>query len=159
MLRGSSFDLISIHQCSLIYSAHNIEHPYAHEVPVALDEFRRVLQDDGVVVIVCPDLQSVCGLVAEDKLHEPTYVSGMRPIAPIDILYGHRPATAAGNLFMAHRFGFTLKIPQAALSAAGFASFAGFRKSTGSKLWAVATVGIVEGPVLEKMALAHFPLN
>jgi ubiquinone/menaquinone biosynthesis C-methylase UbiE len=126
---------------------------------VALGEFRRVLKDDGFVVIVCPDLQSVCALVAEDKLHEPAYISGMGPIAPIDILYGHRPAMAAGNLFMSHRFGFTLKTLRAALSAAGFASFAGFCNRPGFELWALATVGTTDGSELEKMALAHFPLS
>jgi hypothetical protein len=160
-LLGTITDMSTVASASVdaIYSAHNIEHLYAHEVPVALGEFRRVLKEDGFVVIVCPDLQSVCALVAEDKLHEPAYVSGMGPIAPIDILYGHRPAMAAGNLFMAHRFGFTLKTLQAALSAAGFASFAGFRNGPGFELWALATVGTTDGPALEKMALAHFPLS
>ncbi|MDO8705893.1 MAG: methyltransferase domain-containing protein [Sulfuricaulis sp.] len=48
-----------------VYSSHNIEHLYPHEVPVALAEFRRVLRGDGLLVIACPDLQSVCALVAE----------------------------------------------------------------------------------------------
>ncbi len=159
-LLGTMTDMSAVSDASVdaIYSAHNIEHLYAHEVPVALAEFRRVLRDDGFVVIVCPDLQSVCALVAEDRLEEPAYMSGMGPISPIDILYGHRPPMAAGNLFMAHRFGFTLRTLQAALSSAGFASFAGFRNMPGFELWALATVGTTEGPSLEKMALEHFPL-
>ena len=43
-----------------IFSLHNIEHLYAHEVPVALREFYRVLKKDGYVVLTCPDLQAVC---------------------------------------------------------------------------------------------------
>jgi hypothetical protein len=158
-LLGTMTDMSAVASASVdaIYSAHNIEHLYAHEVPVALGEFRRVLKQDGFVVIVCPDLQSVCALVADDKLDEPAYLSGMGPIAPIDILYGHRPALAAGNLFMAHRFGFTLKTLQSALSVAGFASFAGFRNKPGFELWVLATVDTTEGSTLEKMALAHFP--
>ena len=42
-----------------IFSSHNIEHLYPHEVPVALAEFLRVLNDDGFAVIACPDLKSV----------------------------------------------------------------------------------------------------
>ncbi len=30
-----------------VFSSHNIEHLYPHEVPVALSEFLRVLVDDG----------------------------------------------------------------------------------------------------------------
>ncbi len=39
-----------------IFSSHNIEHLYAHEVPVALAEFLRVLKPDGFLVVTCPDL-------------------------------------------------------------------------------------------------------
>ena len=48
-------------------SPHNIEHLYPHEVSLALAEFRRVLKPEGLFD-PCPDLQSVCNLVAEDKL-------------------------------------------------------------------------------------------
>ena len=66
-----------------IFSSHNIEHLYPHEVPLALAEFLRVLKDDGFLVVTCPDLQSVCGLVAQDKLTEPAYQSPAGPIAPV----------------------------------------------------------------------------
>ena len=90
-----------------IFSSHNIEHIYPHEVNVALKEFLRVLTPDGFVVLTCPDLQSVCEAVANNKLLEPLYVSPAGPISPIDILYGHRGFIAQGNHFMAHRCGFT----------------------------------------------------
>jgi predicted SAM-dependent methyltransferase len=57
-----------------IFSSHNIEHLEAHEVPVALAEFLRVLKPGGFAVITCPDLQSVCALVAEGKLLDPCYL-------------------------------------------------------------------------------------
>jgi len=50
-----------------IYSNHNIQHMYPHEVPVVLSEFARLLSDDGFLVI-CTDHQSVYAKVAEDKL-------------------------------------------------------------------------------------------
>lgn len=120
-LVGTMTDMSSVPSGSVqaVFSSHNIEHLYPHEVPVALAEFYRVLSEDGFVVITCPDLQSVCKLVADDKLTEPAYVSPAGPIAPIDIIYGHRPPMAEGNLYMAHRCGFTKRVLIATLQAAG----------------------------------------
>lgn len=103
-----------------IFSSHNIEHLYPHEVPVALSEFLRVLKPDGFAVITCPDLQALCVLVAEDKLTEPAYTSRAGSIAPIDILYGLRSSMANGNLYMSHRCGFTEKVLSGTLKASGF---------------------------------------
>ncbi|WPL20233.1 class I SAM-dependent methyltransferase [Thiorhodovibrio frisius] len=102
---GTMTDMAAVESESMdaLFSSHNIEHLYAHEVPVALAEFLRVLKPNGFAVITCPDLQSVCALVAEDKLTEPAYTAPAGPIAPIDILYGHRPSLARGNLYMAHK--------------------------------------------------------
>ena len=97
------------HPVDALFSSHNIEHLYAHEVPIALAEFRRVLKSDGFVLITCPDLQSVCARVANDQLTEPAYISGMGPISPLDILYGHSASMRSGNLYMSHRCGFTKK--------------------------------------------------
>jgi hypothetical protein len=104
-----------------IFSAHNLEHLYPHQVPVVLAEFRRVLAPAGVVVIGVPDLQKVAELVAADRLEEPAYQSPMGPIAPLDILYGLRTALAAGNLFMAHHTGFTARTLANTFATAGFA--------------------------------------
>ncbi len=54
-----------------VWSAHNVEHLYAHEVPVALAEFRRVLSPGGFALITLPDLQRVAELVAQDRITEP----------------------------------------------------------------------------------------
>ncbi len=42
-------------------------------MPVALKEFARVLLPEGFAVITCPDLKSVCALVADDKLTDAAY--------------------------------------------------------------------------------------
>jgi SAM-dependent methyltransferase len=142
-----------------IFSSHNIEHLYPHEVPVALKEFLRVLNPQGFAVITCPDLQSVCALVAADQLTEPAYTAPVGPIAPLDILYGYRPALARGNLYMAHRCGFTQKVLTGTLYAAGFAQVAATRRGHPSyDLWALATKSPMEETALRALAVQHLPL-
>ena len=138
-----------------VFSSHNIEHLYPHEVPVALAEFKRVLKPQGFVVIKCPDLQSVCALVAEDKLLEPAYNSPAGPIAPIDILYGHRPPMAAGNLYMAHHCGFTEKILSSSLVQAGFAATASMRLPKSFELRVLATLQKTPEEELKALAQQH----
>ena len=121
-----------------VYSSHNIEHLYPHEVPVALAEMRRVLAPSGLALIRVPDLQEVARHVAEGRLEDALYVSPMGPIAPLDILFGHRPSLALGNHFMAHRTGFTAGTLAAALIAAGFAAVLMQRDETAFALTAVA---------------------
>ena len=157
---GTMTDMSAVADASVdaVFSSHNIEHLYPHEVPVALAEFKRVLREDGFVVITCPDLQSVCALIAEDKLTEPAYTSPAGPIAPLDILYGHRPPMARGNLYMAHRCGFTQKVLTGTLQAAGFATVASMRRGHPCyDLYAVATKAALGEAELRALAAAHFP--
>jgi ubiquinone/menaquinone biosynthesis C-methylase UbiE len=141
-----------------IFSSHNIEHLYPHEVPVALAEFKRVLKPEGFVVITCPDLQGVASLIAEDKLTDSAYTSPAGPIAPLDILYGFRPSMAKGNLYMAHYCGFTQKVLSATLQKAGFASVAATRRGpTAFDLWALATVNAMSESAIKELAAKHFP--
>lgn len=122
-----------------IYSSHNIEHLYPHEVPVALAEFLRVLKTDGFLVVTCPDLQALSRLIVEDKLDQPAYLSPAGPIAPIDVLYGHRQQMATGNLYMAHHCGFTLSTLMSVLSTSGFPVVRGLRRETVFDLWVLAS--------------------
>lgn len=157
---GTMTDMSAVPDASAdaIFSSHNIEHLYPHEVPKALAEFRRVLKPGGFAVITCPDLQSVCALVAEDKLTEAAYTAPAGPIAPIDILYGFRPSMAQGNLFMAHRCGFTEKVLIGTLKAAGFAMIASKRRAHPRyDLWAVATMGAVDETAIRELAERHIP--
>ena len=141
-----------------VFSSHNIEHLYPHEVPAALAEFRRVLRPDGFVVITCPDLQSVAALIADDKLTEPAYVSPAGPIAPLDILFGLRSALAKGNLYMAHRCGFTQKVLAGTLRSAGFAAVAGKRRAAPVfDLWSLASLKPMADADLRALAAQHFP--
>lgn len=157
---GSMTDMSVIPSASYdaLYSSHNIEHLYPHEVIVALREFRRVIKADGALVITCPDLQSVAALVAEDKLLDAVYQSPAGPITPLDILYGHRASMARGNLYMAHRTGFTAKVLTQFLQAAGFAKVAVKRRPAPHfDLWAIGVNAETEDDALRAMANAHFP--
>lgn len=140
-----------------VFSSHNIEHLYPHEVPLALAEFKRVLRSDGFVVITCPDLRSVCALVADDKLTQPAYMSGIGPITPLDILYGLRSAMSAGNLFMSHRCGFTLNVLLATLEVAGFAKVVGNCRPQEFDLWALASVSDIDNVKIVAQAREFFP--
>lgn len=157
---GTMLDMSAVADASVdaVFSSHNIEHLYPHEVPLTLKEFLRVLQPDGFVVITCPDLQSVCALVADDKLTETAYTSPAGPIAPLDILYGYRPSMSRGNLFMAHRCGFTQKVLVGALQSSGFTSVASTRRGRPYyDLWAVATKSMLDEAALRELSRVHFP--
>ena len=130
--------LVETGSVDALYSAHNIEHIYPHQVPIALREFYRVLKEDGMVVITCPDLQSVCEAVVQDKLLEPLYESPAGPICPIDILYGSRKMIAKGNEYMAHKGGFTYSTLNRAFFEAGFKFQFGGRRPGGFDLYLVA---------------------
>ena len=119
-----------------LYSAHTIEHLYAHQVESAFREFRRVIKSDGFALLTCPDLVAVCKLVLEQGAESISYVSPAGPIQPIDMLFGHGASIARGYSAMAHHTGFTpQRIGRVALEA-------GFRevrliKGASYDLWAL----------------------
>jgi len=119
---GTLTDMKSVETGSVdaVYSSHNIEHIFPHEVPIALKEFYRVLNDDGIVVITCPDLQSVGEAIAQDKLMEPLYESPGGTVTAFDVLYGHRKTTADGNIYALHKGGFTYSVLNTSFFEAGF---------------------------------------
>ena len=112
-----------------LWAAHCIEHLYAHDAARALGEIHRVLRDDGFACIVVPDLQTIAGVIAQDRMHETLYQSPAGPITPHDIVYGLGPALARGHLTMAHRSGFTPTAMMSALAKAGFGGIALLRRA------------------------------
>lgn len=158
---GTMTDMSAVASASVdaIFSSHNIEHLYPHEVPLALAEFLRVLTAGGNAVITCPDLRSICALVADDRLTDTAYTSPAGPITPLDVLFGHRAALAQGNLFMAHRCGFTQKVLVQTLRACGFAAVASAARGWAPSfdLWAVASKAPRSDDEMRALARAHFP--
>lgn len=141
-LIGSITDLSAVpdDSCDAVYSSHNIEHLYAHEVPRAFAEFLRVLKPDGLLLVTCPDLQSIAEQIAADKLTDTAYVSDAGPITPLDIVFGLRSELQRGNHYMAHKCGFTASVLAGSLKEAGFTQIACRRRGANLfDLWALAT--------------------
>jgi predicted SAM-dependent methyltransferase len=104
-----------------IWNSHALEHLFAHEVPLALKEFHRVLRPGGHVLMRMPDLQKVAESVLRVGPSGVAYNSPSGPITPLDMLYGHGSSIAAGEHGMQHKTGFTRDSIVALLTAAGFA--------------------------------------
>ena len=162
---GTLTDMKSVDTGSVdaIYSSHNIEHIYSYEVPIALREFYRVLKEDGIVVITCPDLQSVCEAVVQDKLFQ-TLFQGKSvpegydvPVTAFDILFGHRETTEDGNVFMVHKGGFTYSVLDRAFYEAGFKVRVGGRRPEACDLFLVAFKQKKSEEEVKKIAIPFLP--
>ena len=157
---GSSTDMSLIETGSVdaVYSSYNLDHIYPHEVPIALKEFYRVLNEDGIAVVRCPDIQTVCELIAQDKLLELLYESEIGPIYPIDVIYGNRWQIQNGNEYMAKKVGFTYSALDASFAEAGFkARYGGRIPFNGGELALVAFKQKKSEEEIKKIANPFFP--
>ena len=150
---GTIVDMDAVPDDSMdaVWSSHNIEHVFCHEVPGVLGEFRRVLKDDGFCVITCPDVEEVCARVAAGSLTAKLYDSPAGPVTALDILYGHIASVARGDVYMAHKTGFDLRLLGARLKQAGFSRFFGKRRRQFLDLWFVAFNSAVSDPEARTM--------
>ncbi len=123
-----------------VWASHCVEHLYHHETGAALSEMLRILAPDGFVCIRVPDLQTIAGYIAADRMHEVIYQSPAGPITPHDVVFGYGADVSAGRLAMAHRTGFTPTLLVQSLTSAGFDSFL-VRRSAALELVAVARRG------------------
>ena len=105
-----------------VWSSHALEHLYAHEVPRALAEFRRVLRPQGFALVTCPDLEAVAELIIERGLDFEAYRAPAGPITVHDMIFGHTRSIMAGDAFMSHKTGFTRDSLGRAALEAGFAA-------------------------------------
>jgi len=105
-----------------VYCSHNLEHYYAHEVPLILAGFAHVLKAEGFAEIRVPDLDSVLRAMVERNLdvEDALYQSRSGPISVRDVLYGLGSAVASGKVYFAHKTGFTMRSLRKALDASGF---------------------------------------
>jgi SAM-dependent methyltransferase len=130
-----------------IWSSHSLEHLHAHEVPLALAEFRRVLKPDGFALINSPDLEAIANLMVECGPDHIAYLSPAGPITPLDMVFGHGESIARGSLFMAHKTGFTSRSLSQLLISAGFATVLVERERF--DLWALALGEAADGATIQ----------
>jgi len=150
--------LVETASVDAIYSAYNLDHIYAHEIPIVLKEFHRVLKEDGFALVRCPDLQTMGELIAQDKYLEILYQSQIGPVYPIDVIYGHRGEIEAGNEYMVKKCGFTYSALDASFSVACFKARYGGRLTTnGGELGMVAFKQEKSEEEIKKIADPIFP--
>ncbi len=150
---GTILDMKAVPDESMdaVYSSHNIEHVYYHEVPLVLSEFKRVLKPDGFCVIFCPDIQEVARFMAEGLMDDPLYQSTMGPISPLDIMYGHSASIEDGKVYMAHKTGFSLKLLAKRVEEAGFQRFRAANNKRQQELRILANKGPLDLETIKAM--------
>lgn len=108
-------------QYDAVYCSHNLEHFYAHDVPVVLAGFLHVLKDEGFAEISVPSLTKAFEAMRERSLdiNDVWYrTSSGSPITFHDVLYGWGHAMESGNLYYSHKCGFTqISLGEAVLKA------------------------------------------
>ncbi len=106
-----------------VFCSHNLEHFYKHEVPAVLAGFQHVLKPPGFAQIAVPDMPSLFEALARGRdIDDIWYVSGGGPISFHDVIYGWGAQVKQGNVYYAHKTGFTEKSITKALRAAKFVS-------------------------------------
>lgn len=154
---GSMVDMEQVpdKEFDALFSSHNIEHLEYHDVQRALKEFRRVLKDNGICIILCPNMDEIARAIVSGAWEEPVYESPAGPISPIDMVYGYRPALAMGQHYMAHRMGYTKGSLYTHLGKAGFKI--GVVVPVGFDLIALASVDNKNEDQMIKLFKQHFP--
>ena len=97
-------------QYDAVYCSHNLEHFYRHEVRTVLDGFKHVLKDGGRVEIHVPNILNVVRSMTQGNLDidDVWYrITDGSPVTFHDVMYGWTSAMSSGNLYYAHKCGFT----------------------------------------------------
>jgi hypothetical protein len=107
-----------------VYCSHNLEHFYRHDVPVVLGGMHHVLKDTGFAHISVPDVIALMEAVVKGNrdIEDTWYPIPGSAISFHDVLYGWNKVMAQGNLYYAHKCGFSEKSLGKALRAAQFRS-------------------------------------
>lgn len=113
------------------FDAVAIRHMLEHVAEDAgLDVLRgclHVLKPGGEVRVSLPNLLHAARVLVERGPDVVAYVSGVGPIRPLDMIYGHQQAISQGTTqgkgeLMGHRWGYTARTLRDALEEAGFAA-------------------------------------
>lgn len=113
-----------------VYCSHTIEHFYRHDVNRLLRGFVHVLKPTGFADVAVPNLKNLVESVNGHDLDDIWYESPSGPISFHDVLYGHGRYMASGNLYYAHKCGFTKASLTKELFGAGFAYIAALEQDS-----------------------------
>jgi SAM-dependent methyltransferase len=106
-------DLGDIGTFDAVFGSHVLEHLAPHEVDKAMSEFLRVLNPQGIVVMIVPNLENV------KPTRDFVYDSAAGPITGLDMYYG-KESFVEQNPYMCHKTGFVPETLKQAFK--GFAS-------------------------------------
>jgi protein O-GlcNAc transferase len=104
-----------------VWSAHCVEHLYAHQIGQAFAEIFRILAPTGFVCLIVPDLQAIGTHLSSDRLHDVVYESPAGPVTAHDTIFGFEPMIMRRRTSMAHHCGFTPTLLLQRLSEVPFA--------------------------------------
>jgi SAM-dependent methyltransferase len=104
-------DLVSMNEIATesidcLWASHILEHQYWHEIPQIFSNIRRVLKDDGFVVITVPDIGAIADRI-KDSLIDP--IPEFNGLSALDIIYGDRNRLRKGGIGELHKIAFTLQ--------------------------------------------------
>jgi ubiquinone/menaquinone biosynthesis C-methylase UbiE len=107
-----------------VYCSHTLEHFYRHEILGILEGFVHVLKKDGFIEVAVPNMQAMFLSIAQGNLdiEDVWYRSPAGPIMFHDVIYGFSKQMERGNLFYAHKCGFSAESLCRAISRVGFKS-------------------------------------
>lgn len=107
-----------------VYCSHTLEHFYRHEVPVVLEGFLHVLKPGGFAEVSVPDVRRLMNeLISRNHDIDDVFYRAEHdmPITFHDVLYGWGFQVSKGNVFYAHKCGFTALSLATAMEKVGFA--------------------------------------
>jgi len=107
----------------MVFSSHNLEHVYSHEVIQVLWQFERVLKPGGLAVIIVPNIEAIAKFIVDKGFLDVAYTTNdgnNLEIRPIDMLFGWVGGVAAGKEGMQHKTAFSKDSLAMALSHVGF---------------------------------------
>ena len=94
-------DIIKSESVDVIWASHILEHTHLEDSLGVLQNIRRILKQDGIGIIIVPNLKYFAKYILSGNLHDTVYESEAGPVNTYMSLYGMRKG------FMSHKSGYT----------------------------------------------------
>lgn len=119
-----------------IWLPHQLQNLQAHEIEGALAQCFRLLAENGVLVLVVPDMQALGEVISKGRIDDKLYETNNGVVTALDMIYGMKPLIEKGDQRAMNHTGFTAYTLGLKLKAAGFVNIK--VKREGYNLWAMA---------------------